>query len=230
MVVATENSPIMTNPRDMRDDDTLLEAICAGDESAFSELVARYELGMLKMAQAFMGDRILAEEAVQETWLAFVKATRKFKRRSSVKTWLFGILLNQARKQAARRPKELPDRSQARQHDDDGASDWFDDAGEWRSNPVVWSSNPESELLSREAVECIYDAIASLPEKQRAAFVLSAIEGWTPKEVCDLMKISSTNRRVLLHLAKSRLQQMLDEYFGRRRKSPAASESEDPKP
>ena len=230
VAIATENSAVMTDPRDMRDDDTLLEAIRAGDESAFSELVARYELGMLKMAQAFLGDRVSAEEVVQETWLAFVKAVRRFKRRSSVKTWLFGILLNQARKQAARRPKELPGRSQARRDDDDGSSDWFDDAGEWRSKPEVWSSNPESELLSQEAVEYIYDAIASLPEKQRAAFVLSAIEGWTPEEVCDLMKISSTNRRVLLHLAKSRLQQMLDEYFGKRRKSPAASGSEEPKP
>ena len=230
MVVATENSTVMTDPGDMRDDDTLLDAIRAGDESAFSELVARYELGMLKMAQAFIGDRISAEEAVQETWLAFIKAIKKFKHRSSVKTWLFGILLNQARKQAARRPKELPDRSQARGDDDDGSSDWFDDAGEWRSKPVVWSSNPESELLSQEAVEYIYDAIASLPEKQRAVFVLSAIEGWTPEEVCDLMKISSTNRRVLLHLAKSRLQQMLGEYFVKRRKLPAASGSEEPKP
>ncbi len=229
MVVATGNSPIMTNPRDMRDDDRLLDAILAGDESAFSELVTRYELGMLKTARAFLGDPTVAEEVVQETWLAIVRTIRKFKRRSSVKTWLFGILLNQARKQAARRPKELPDRSQAREHDDDGASDWFDDVGEWRSKPVVWSSNPESELLSQEAVEHIYEAIASLPEKQRAAFVLSAIEGWTPEEVCDLMKISSTNRRVLLHLAKSRLQQMLDEYFGQRRKSPAASGSEDAK-
>lgn len=218
----------MTEPRDVRDDDTLLDAILAGDESAFSELVARYELGMLKTARAFLGDPTVAEEVVQETWLAFIKATRKFKRRSSVKTWLFGILLNQARKQAARRPKELPDRSQARQHEDDGASDWFDDAGEWRSKPLVWSSNPESDLLSQEAVDHIYEAIASLPEKQRAAFVLSAIEGWTPEEVCDLMKISSTNRRVLLHLAKSRLQQMLDEYFGKRRKSPAALGSEEP--
>lgn len=219
----------MTEPRDTRDDDTLLDAILAGDESAFSELVARYELGMLRMAQAFLGDRILAEEVVQETWLAFVKAIRGFKRRSSVKTWLFGILLNQARKQAARRSKELQDQRQGRADDDDGSSDWFDDAGEWRSKPVVWSSNPESELLSKEATEYIYDAIASLPEKQRTAFVLSAVEGWTPEEVCDLMKISSTNRRVLLHLAKIRLQQMLDEYFGNRRKSPVASGSEEPK-
>ncbi len=217
----------MTEPRDVRDDDTLLDAILAGDESAFSELVTRYELGMLKTARACLGDPTVAEEVVQETWLAIVRTIRKFKRRSSVKTWLFGILLNQARKQAARRPKELPDKSQGRE-DDDESSDWFDDAGEWRSKPVVWTSNPESELLSREAVDNIYDAIASLPEKQRAAFVLTAIEGWTPEEVCDLMKISSTNRRVLLHLAKSRLQHMLDEYFGKRRKSPAASGSEEP--
>src|SRR5579875_679557 len=157
----------MTDPRDRWDDDALLDAIRAGEESAFSELVARYELGMLKMAEAFLGDRISAEEVVQETWLAFVKAIRRFKHRSSVKTWLFGILLNQARKQAARRPKELPDRSQGRR-DDDGSSDWFDDEGEWRSEQVGWGSNPESDLLSQEAVEHIYEAIASLPEKQRA--------------------------------------------------------------
>jgi|YelNatPaOPRAMG01_1025707.scaffolds.fasta_scaffold27273_2 RNA polymerase sigma-70 factor (ECF subfamily) len=220
----------MTDPRDRWDDDALLDAIRAGEESAFSELVARYELGMLKMAEAFLGDRISAEEVVQETWLAFVKAIRRFKHRSSVKTWLFGILLNQARKQAARRPKEWTLRGQAPREDATGSSDWFDEVGEWRSQPVAWGSNPELDLLSQEAIEYIYEAIASLPEKQRAVFILSAIEGWTPEEVCELMKISSTNRRVLLHLAKSRLQQRLDEYFGKRRKSPPASGSEDPKP
>ena len=220
----------MTNPRDVRDDDKLLEAICAGDESAFSELVARYEPGMLKMAEAFLGDRISAEEAVQETWLAFVKATRRFKRRSSVKTWLFGILLNQARKQAARRPKESPKRSQAQGDDDDGTSGGFDEAGEWRSNPPVWRSTPESELLSQEAVEYIHDVVASLPEKQRIVLTLRAIDGWTSDEVCELMKISKTDQRVLWHLAKCRSKPLLDQYFGKRRTSPASSRSEEPTP
>ena len=230
MVVATKNRVAMTDSRDKRDDDTLLEAIRAGDEAAFSELVARYELGMLKMAQALLGDRTSAEEVVQETWLAFVTAVRKFKHRSSVKTWLFGILINQARKQAARRLKELAKQGRIQEGDDDATSDWFDKAGEWRAMPPVWNSTPESELLSEEAVEYIYDVIASLPEKQRIVLSLRGIEGWTSDEVCELMKISKTDQRVLLHLAKCRLQEMLDGYFGKSRKVPAASGSEDPKP
>ncbi len=220
----------MTDSGDRRDDDALLEAIRAGDESAFLELMARHEIGMLKMAQALLGDRTSAEDAVQATWLAFIEGMKKFKHRSSVKAWLFGILINQARKHAARRSKELPDQSQTQKGDDDATPGSFDEAGEWRSKPPVWSSTPESELLSQEAVEYIHDVVASLPEKQRIVLTLRAIDGWTPDEVCELMKISKTDQRVLWHLAKCRSKPLLDRYFGKRRTSPASSRSEEPTP
>lgn len=214
----------------MRDDNTLLEAIRAGDESAFSELVARYELGMLKMAQAFLGDRVSAEEVVQETWLAAVGGIRKFKHHSSIKTWLFGILVNQSRKFAARRAREIPGTLKTAGVDDDPTSGWFNEAGEWRSKPTVWSSTPESDLLAEETVEYIRDVIASLPEKQRIVLTLREIEGWTSQEVCDLMKISRTDQRVLLHHAKMKLQRLVSDYLAARRKPTSAHEPEGSKP
>ena len=228
--VATDIFRIMTSSRDRRDDDVLLEAIRAGDESAFSELVGRYERSMIRAARGYLGDPTAAEEAVQETWLAVVEGVKRFKHHSSLKTWLFSILINQTRKQAARRPKELPEAQKTAGEDDDVTSEWFDDTGAWRSKPPVWGSTPESELLSKEAVEYIYATITSLPEKQRAVLTLREVEGWTPEEVCDLMKITRTDQRVLLHLAKSRLQQRLDEYFIKRRKAPAAPGTEGSKP
>jgi RNA polymerase sigma-70 factor, ECF subfamily len=216
----------MTDSRNKWEDDPLLEAIRAGEESAFSELVDRYQLRMLKTARAYVGDPTAAEEVVQETWLAFVRGISKFKHRSSLKTWLFGILINQARKHAARRPKELSGGREAADDEYDASSEWFDKAGEWRSKPSAWSSTPESELLSKEAVDYIYDAIAALPDRQRVVITMRDLEGWTSEEVCDLIKITKTNQRVLLHLARSKVQQMLDGYFAERRKAPAAPETE----
>lgn len=220
----------MTNSRDRRDDDALWAAIRAGDESAFVELVNRYKFKMLKTARACLRDSTAAEEVVQETWLAVVEGIRKFRHHSSLKTWLFGILINQTRKEAARRSKESPKPRRTLREDDDIIADWFEDVGEWRSRPRFWSSTPESDLLAEETVAYIYDVIAGLPEKQRIVITLREIEGWTSDEVCDQMKISRIDQRVLLHHARMKLKQMLYDYFGRRREPSSAAETGGSKP
>jgi RNA polymerase sigma-70 factor, ECF subfamily len=227
---ATDILKIMTSSPDRREDDALLEAIRAGDASAFTELVDRYEVGMLKMARAYVGDPTAAEEVVQETWLAVVEGIRKFKHRSSIKTWVFGILVNQSRKYTARRAREIPEALKTAGASDDPTSGWFDEAGEWRSKPAVWSSTPESDLLAEETVQYIHDVIASLPQKQRIVLTLREIDGWTSKEVCDLMKISRTDQRVLLHHAKMKLQQMVGNHLATHRKPASAPETEGSKP
>lgn len=208
-----------------REDDLLLSAMRAGDEASFAKLVARHERSMIRVALAFVCDAAAAEEVVQETWLAVIKGLKGFKQRSSFKTWLFSILLNQARKHAARRFKESLEGS-GRAENEDPTSKLFDASGEWRSKPPSWGSTPESELLAKEAIEQIHGAISSLPVKQRIVITLRDLESWTSEEVCELMKITKTNQRVLLHLARSKVQQMLDWYFTERRKGPAVPESE----
>lgn len=207
------------------EDDLLLSAIRAGDEASFAKLVARHERGMIRVALAHVGDLTTAEEVVQETWLAVVKGLKGFKERSSFKTWLFSILINQARKHAIRRSKESAEGGTGAGNEDP-TSKLFDATGEWRSKPTTWGSTPESELLAKEAIAQIHSAISALPDKQRIVITLRDLESWTSEEVCDLMKISKTNQRVLLHFARSKVQQALDGYFAERRKAQAAPETE----
>jgi RNA polymerase sigma-70 factor (ECF subfamily) len=201
-------------------DDLLLSAARAGDEASFAELVTRHERSMIRVALAYVGDLAAAEEVVQETWLAVVKGLKGFKQRSSFRTWLFSILMNQARKRAARRFKESSEESRHAESEDP-TSELFDVAGEWGSKPSAWGSTPESELLAKEAVDQIHNAISSLPDKQRIIITLRDLESWTSEEVCNLMKITKTNQRVLLHFARSKVQQALDGYFAGRRKASA---------
>ena len=215
----------MHNSGDKRDDDSLLSAIRAGDEASFSVLVSRYERSMIRVARAFVGDPATTEEVVQETWLAVIKGLPRFKHQSSFKTWLFSILTKQARKRAVRRSRELLEIGAAAGNEDP-TSEMFGLSGEWQSQPSNWGKTPESELLSKEVVEFIQHAISSLPVKQGTVITLRDLEDWTSDEVCDLMKITKTDQRVLLHLARNKVQQMLDSYFTERRKSPAAPETE----
>jgi RNA polymerase sigma-70 factor, ECF subfamily len=208
-----------------QEDDMLLSAIRAGDEASFSELVARHERSMIRVALAYVGDTPAAEEVVQETWLAVVKGLKGFKQRSSFKTWLFSILINQARKHAIRRSKESLEGNRATENEDP-TENLFDSAGEWRSRPPAWGSTPESELLAKEAIKQIQSAISALPDKQRIVITLRYLENLTSEEVCDLMKISKTNQRVLLHFARSKVQHALDGYFTERRKAQTAPEVE----
>ena len=208
-----------------RDDKSLVRNIRAGDEASFAEVVSRYERSMIGVARAYVRDQALAEEVVQETWLAVIKGIRGFKHRSSFKTWLFSILVNQAKKRAAREIRKWPGNllyGDAEQT----STDCFDTSGEWRSEPPSWDLTPEAELLSNEAVEQIKTVIESLPLQQRIVITLRDLEGWASDEVCALMQITSTNQRVLLHLARTKAQQKLEWYFTERRKTEAASETE----
>jgi RNA polymerase sigma-70 factor (ECF subfamily) len=211
-----------------RDDKSLVRNIRAGDEARFAEVVARYEQSMIGVARAYVRDQALAEEVVQETWLAVIKGIRGFKHRSSFKTWLFSILVNQAKKRAAREIRKWPG-NLLYGHAAEASTDCFDTSGEWRSEPLSWDLTPEAELLSNEAVEQIKTVIESLPLQQRIVITLRDLEGWASDEVCALMQITSTNQRVLLHLARTKAQQKLEWYFTERRKTEAASETEGPK-
>ena len=153
------------------------------------------------------------------------KGLKGYKQRSSFKPCFYSFVINQGRKPPARRFKESSEGSWHAE-DEDPTSELFDVAGEWRFKPPAWGSTPESDLLAKEAVEQIHSAIASLPDKQRIVITLRDLESWTSEEVCDLMKITKTNQRVLLHFARSKVQQALDGYFAERRKGPAAPETE----
>jgi RNA polymerase sigma-70 factor (ECF subfamily) len=211
-------------------DAELIEAIKAGDEGAFAALVDAYSPALLRMARMFVRDRAVAEEVVQETWLAVLRGIDRFEGRSSLRTWIFRILMNTARTRGAREARSIP--FSAAVSADEPAVDpdrflgpdhrW---AGGWMLGPSDWPT-PEDELLSGETLEVILDAIDRLPESQRTVITLRDVEGLPADEVAELLEISDGNQRVLLHRARAKVRAALERYFGAIEPNRAAMESE----
>ena len=200
-------------------DEPMLQRLLAGDEAAFSELVAAYYGSLVRLARTFVADRGAAEEVVQETWLGVIKGLPSFERRSSLKTWIFRILVNRGRTRGARDGRFVnfsalaePDAAAA-----PDLADRFSAEGRWLHPPSPWhAANPEDLLLRREVVESLEAAIASLPPNQRAVVTLRDIEGVDAAEACNILEISETNQRVLLHRARTRVRILVEQSVKRR--------------
>jgi RNA polymerase sigma-70 factor (ECF subfamily) len=198
----------------------LIEALRAGDEHAFERLVAEYHASMLRLALSFVRNRAVAEEVVQETWLGVLNGLDRFEGRSSLKTWVFRILTNRAKTRGEREGRTVPFSSLAEPGEEGPSVEperfsgpdhrW---AGHWAAYPERWETVPERKLLSSEARTRIDDAIAGLPPSQRAVITLRDVTGLTSEEVCNVLELSETNQRVLLHRARSRVRAVLEDYF-----------------
>jgi RNA polymerase sigma-70 factor (ECF subfamily) len=204
-------------------DAALVDALLQRDEAAFVELVARYQGPLLRLALVYAGGRSVAEDIVQDTWLGVLQGIERFQRRSSFKTWLFRILVNRARTRAEREGRTVPFSALGDATMDSaepavpaerflGADDplW---PHHWAVPPKGWGSSPEEELLARETLHLIEDAIAALPPAQREIITLRDVEGWTAEEACNVLGITETNQRVLLHRARSRVRAALEHHF-----------------
>ena len=195
-----------------------MQAIKDGDERAFAELVERYNASLVRVAQGYVRDRAVAEDVVQDTWIAVLKGIDRFERRSSLKTWIFRILANQAKSRARRERRTVPFTALT---DADGDPDAptvdperFDSVtGMWSRPPGRWPDEPEGELLRGEARRLILDTIDMLPDGQRAVITLRDVEGFDSADVCNVLDISEVNQRVLLHRARARVRQALEDYF-----------------
>jgi len=195
------------------EDAELLRSLRAGDEQAFATLVDRYGPSLLRVAQLFVPTRSVAEEVVQETWLAVLTGIERFEGRSSLKTWLFRILTNKAKTRGRRDARIVPFASLAADGDEDGTAvdvDRFAQGGEWRSPP---RGVPEERLLAGEARRTIENAIAALPPNQRAVITLRDVEGLSAEEACNVLGVSETNQRVLLHRARAKVRAAFEEYL-----------------
>jgi RNA polymerase sigma-70 factor (ECF subfamily) len=193
-----------------------LEALRAGDEAAFEHLVARYHDPLLRLALSYVRERSLAEEAVQETWLQVIRSLDRFEGRSSLKTWIFGILVNVARQLQRRESRSLPFSSIFRRDDEQAVEldeRRFGRHGEWVQPPASWAAIPEEQLLGAEARARIEAALGELPPKLREIAILRDVAGWTSDEVCRLLNISPANQRVRLHRARTAVRQRLEEYL-----------------
>jgi RNA polymerase sigma-70 factor (ECF subfamily) len=194
------------------DDQRTVAAILAGDERAFEELVDRYNPSLLRVAQGYVRTRTAAEEAVQDTWLGVLRGLPMFEGRSSLRTWIFRILVNQAITRGVRESRSVPFSSLG---DDEAAVDpeRFLPGGAWASPPQPLDGIPEDILLGAEARARVLEAIAELPPQQRQVITLRDVEGWSSAEVREALDLSESNQRVLLHRARSKVRARLEEYL-----------------
>ena len=215
-------SPPVTQPAPPAEDLRLLEALRKREERAFVELVNRYHASLLRLATLYVPTRAVAEEAVQETWLGVLQGIDRFEGRSSLKTWIYRILINRAKTRGEREGRSMPFSAfwnpaaelaeppvppeRFRGPDDE----WPD---HWATPPQPWGPNPEKRLLAQETRARIQAAIESLPPSQREVITLRDIEEWTSEEVCNVLGISETNQRVLLHRARSKVRGALEQYL-----------------
>jgi RNA polymerase sigma-70 factor (ECF subfamily) len=210
-----------SNPLDTLPDARIVEALLQGDEAIFSALVEKYHAALVRLALTFTGEARVAEEAAQETWLAVLRGLAKFEGRSSLKTWIFTILANRARTTAQREsrvvlinpeenedaPSVPPDRFFGRDH-----PIWPEHWAEGQE-PAQWGELPEDALMAQELHGIIRQAIDRLPYNQQQVILLRDIQGLAADEVCNILQLSETNQRVLLHRARSRVRQALEDYL-----------------
>jgi RNA polymerase sigma-70 factor, ECF subfamily len=213
------NAPFARRPGLPPDERTLLASLRAGDEAAFTSLVERYHGPMVNVARGYVRDRATAEEVVQDSWAAALRGLDRFEGRSALSTWLFRIVMNQAKTRAVRERRSVP--MSALGDDPDGPAvdpDRFHPAGHpaaggWSVPPRSWADEPEEKLVSRETRDMLLEAIDALPGLQRDVVWLRDVQGLSAMEVCDLLEITDANQRVLLHRGRSRVRQALESYF-----------------
>jgi RNA polymerase sigma-70 factor (ECF subfamily) len=202
----------------VQDETAILAALRAGDERAFALLVDAHSASMRRLALTFVRTRAVADEVVQDAWVGVLRGIDRFEGRSSVKTWIFRILTNTAKTRAERESRSIPFSS----FDEAAAGDepTVDPSrfrnprfpGGWVAFPEPWDA-PEERLLAAETRGRIEAAIAELPPAQRAVLSLRDIEGWSSDEVCNVLEVSETNQRVLLHRARARVRAVLETYL-----------------
>jgi RNA polymerase sigma-70 factor (ECF subfamily) len=204
------------------EDKQLVAALRRGDDSAFAALLETYHSALVHVAMAYVRNRAVAEEVVQETWLGVIRGIDRFEGRSSLKTWIFRIVANIAKTRAEREGRTIPFSSLRVADDADEPAvepERFLDAthgpfaGHWAAPPVRWDTLPEERLRSKETLARVREAVETLPPTQRAVITLRDIEQWSSDEVCDLLGLSEGNQRVLLHRARSKVRRALEPYL-----------------
>lgn len=192
-------------------DQELVGRLLARDESAFALLVNEYHGQLLRLARYFVPSEAIAEEVVQETWLAVLKGLPRFEGRSSLKTWIFKIVSNRAKTRGAREGRQVPFSSLPTKDDDGLRPEDFDSRGHWAV--AVRRVSPQDILEDKEMGAFLTTAIEALPANQAAVLTLRDIEGCSAQEICEVLDVSEGNQRVLLHRARGRLRKAVVDYL-----------------
>ena len=203
-------------------DDDLLDRLRAGDRTAFAELVDGWSPALLRVARLYVSTPASAEEVVQETWLAVIGQLDRFEGRSSLKTWVFRILENVARGRGRAESRALPwssafpdpddgptvDPARFRGHDDRWPGGWT-----VAGRPQAWVPPAEDAAVAAELRRQLGNALAELPARQRTVVELRDVHGLSAEEVCEQLRISPANQRILLHRGRARLRTRLEGVY-----------------
>jgi len=201
-------------------DEELTARLRDRDEVAFALLVDAWSSGMLRLARSFVSTDDSAAEVAQETWLAVIEGIATFEGRSSLRTWVYRIVANIAKRRGVRENRSVPWSSLLPTREDEGPTvdpGRFRGAGEpyaghWREFPARWPS-PEQQALAGEVRAQLAAALAQLPDRQRIVITLRDVEGYGSDEVCSILDVSAANQRVLLHRARAFVRGRLEDYF-----------------
>ena len=202
------------------DESALIAALRTGDDAVFTQLVDQYSPSMLRIARGYVKSHESAEEVVQDVWIAVVKGIAKFEGRSTIRTWLFAVLVNIAKARAIRERRDAEhavavfigrtvDPARFRP-----AGDHL--PGHWKEPPAPFPQTPEGSVLDKELIAIAEREIERLPESQRIVVSLRDMLGFDSNEVCELLSISKANQRVLLHRGRAAVRQELEDYLGDR--------------
>lgn len=195
------------------DESAFIERLINREEKAFHELIARYQRLMISIARAIIGDAF-AEDVVQEAWASVFVALPRFERRSSLKTWILTIVSNEAKSRLRRESRTVS----LEQLDGEIPGSYLDGAnfkvdGHWQHPPPKWSDeSPDSLLEESQLHACLNKTLSQLPPLQKAAFLLRDIEQQPFDDICNILQVSASNVRVLLHRARLTLMQVIDRY------------------
>jgi RNA polymerase sigma-70 factor (ECF subfamily) len=199
-------------------DRELADRLAGGDEGAFRELVRKHDAGLRRMARMYVADAV-ADDVVQDTWITVIRGIDRFEGRSTLKTWIYGILVNIARRRAEREGRTVPFAAAGSASGAWGGSVDLErlhhpdlGLGYWPAAPT-WARDPARAAVDNETRAVVLRALSALVPSQREVMVLRDIEGWSGPEVCEVLGISDVNQRTLLHRARVTVRAVLEEYF-----------------
>jgi RNA polymerase sigma-70 factor (ECF subfamily) len=205
----------------IEDESAMIAALRQGDEAMFAAVVDRHTPALLRVARGYVPSQEIAEEVVQETWIALLKGVEKFEGRSSLRTWLFAVMINIAKTRGVRERRDADaaiaaytggtvDPALFRGPNEEWPGDWKN----WQQYPRAFPETPESSLLATELVNVAKAELDTLPDRQRMVVTLRDMLGFDSSEVCELLEISVANQRVLLHRGRAALRLVLESYLG----------------